>query len=187
MPMMPTSHGRQQGAVLIVSMIILLLLTILGVTSMRSTNLEERMAGNMRDKHVAFEAAEAGIAEAEDFIETVVLTSAFRANTAGLYDGTHLDLWKTLDWSDSAKYRSASDITTSHGVGASPKYIIEYIAEPGVTNEAKYNLDNYGGTSAGGGVALFRITARGTGGSDNSVVFLQTVFGVSGVTGSNNL
>ena len=94
---MTTSPARrQQGAVLIISMIILLLLTILGVTSMQSTNLEERMAGNMRDRHVAFEAAEAAIADAESFLDTVALTSSFRSNTAGLYDGTHLDLWKTL-------------------------------------------------------------------------------------------
>ncbi|MDT8403753.1 pilus assembly protein [Sulfuriflexus sp.] len=188
MSMMPTAPARQQqGAVLIISMIILLLLTILGVTSMQGTNLEERMAGNMRDRHVAFESAEATLAEAEAFLDTIAVTSAFRDNTAGLYDGTYLDLWKTVDWADATKYRSAANITTSHGVSTAPKYIIEYISEPSSTSESKTNLDNYGGTSAGGGVALFRITVRGTGGSDNSVVFLQTVYGVSGVTGSNNL
>lgn len=183
-----TSPARQQrGAVLIISMIILLLLTILGVTSMQGTNLEERMAGNMRDRHVAFEAAEAAIADAEAFLDTVALTSSFRSNTAGLYDGTHLNLWKTLDWTDADKYRSAADIASSHGVYTSPKYIIEYIAEPALSSETKTNLDNYGGSSGGGGAGLFRVTARGTGGSDNSVVFLQVVYGVSGVTGSNNL
>ncbi|WP_126456349.1 pilus assembly PilX family protein [Sulfuriflexus mobilis] len=186
MPTTPARH-QQQGAVLIISMIILLLLTILGVTSMQGTNLEERMAGNMRDRHVAFESAEAAIADAEAFLDTIALTSAFRSNTAGLYDGTHLDLWKTVDWADADKYRYASDITSSHGVGTSPKYIIEYISEPTDSSDTKTNLDNYGGNSGGAGVALFRVTARGTGGSDNSVVFLQTVYGVSGVTGSNNL
>lgn len=188
MSMMPTTSARQQqGAVLIISMIFLLILTILGVTSMQGTNLEERMAGNMRDRHVAFEAAEATIAEAEEFLDTIALTSAFRDNTAGLYDGTNFDLWRTLDWTDAATYRAATKVTTSHGVGTAAKYIIEYISEPAASADSKTNLDNYGGNSAGGGVALFRITVRGTGGSDNSVVFLQTVYGVSGVTGSNNL
>ena len=61
----PAGHHRaprrQQGAILFVSLIILLLLTILGVTSMSSVTMEERMAGNMRDGDLAVQAAEAAL------------------------------------------------------------------------------------------------------------------------------
>lgn len=60
----------QNGAALIVSLIILLVLTLLGVASMQTTTLEERMAGNLRDTSVSFEAAEAGLRSAEGYLES---------------------------------------------------------------------------------------------------------------------
>ena len=50
------SRNQQRGAVLIISLIMLLVLTLLGVTSMRTTILEEKMAGNLRDKNTSFQA-----------------------------------------------------------------------------------------------------------------------------------
>ncbi|AQZ34850.1 pilus assembly protein PilX [Pseudomonas sp. LPH1] len=56
---------RQQGAVLIVALIMLLLLTIIGLSSMRGTSLQENMAGNMRDINLALQAAEAALRQGE--------------------------------------------------------------------------------------------------------------------------
>ena len=53
----PLCPSKQQGAVLLVALIMLLLLTVIGVAAMRDTNLQERMAGNMRDHALAFQAA----------------------------------------------------------------------------------------------------------------------------------
>jgi type IV pilus assembly protein PilX len=58
--------GNERGAVLIVSLIFLVILTMLGVTAMSSTTFEERMAGNARDASLAHHAAEAAIREARD-------------------------------------------------------------------------------------------------------------------------
>ncbi len=49
---------RQKGAVLVVSLMILLVLTLIGVTAMTTSTLEERMAGNLKDVNLAFQAAE---------------------------------------------------------------------------------------------------------------------------------
>ncbi len=58
--------GRSQsGAVLAITLIMLLLLTLIGVTSMQGTALEERMAGNVRDANLAFQAGEAGLRSGE--------------------------------------------------------------------------------------------------------------------------
>ena len=43
----------QNGVALIVSLIILLILSILGVQSLQTSTLEEKMAGNFRDNKVA--------------------------------------------------------------------------------------------------------------------------------------
>ncbi|OGR32354.1 MAG: hypothetical protein A2091_00395 [Desulfuromonadales bacterium GWD2_61_12] len=60
---------NESGAVLIVSLILLLVLTLLGITAMQSTTLEEKMAGNLADRNLAFQAAEAALRDAENEIE----------------------------------------------------------------------------------------------------------------------
>lgn len=57
-----TSYANQSGAALIVSLIILAVVTILGITSMQGSNTELKLAASMRDRGVAFEAAEAALA-----------------------------------------------------------------------------------------------------------------------------
>jgi len=61
---------KQSGVVLIISLIILLLLTIIGVTAMQVTGLEEKMAGNHKDKNVAFQATEAALRDSEQDIKS---------------------------------------------------------------------------------------------------------------------
>lgn len=58
-------HGRQHGAVLVISLLMLLVMTVLALTAMQMTRMEERMAGNSRDVNVAFQGAEAGLRDAE--------------------------------------------------------------------------------------------------------------------------
>jgi len=186
MTMYCSSMQKQQGAVLIVSMIILLLLTILGVTSMRNTSLEERMAGNARDRHIAFEAAEAALVDAEEFLSTVATTGAFdNDGSDGLYndDESYANIEEFVDWDGVDPTRgfiSATNIGTGEGIATPPKYVVQFVNSFG-TEVDRTNLDNYGQGTGGGKTGLFRVTARGTGSSDNSVVFLQTVYGVGGL------
>ena len=57
---------RERGVVLVVSLIMLLVLTLLGVTAMQSTIMQERMAGNAREVSMAFQAAEAALRDGEN-------------------------------------------------------------------------------------------------------------------------
>lgn len=50
--------GNQSGAVLVVSLIVLLVLTLLGVAGMNSSMMQERMAANAQHSNRAFQAAE---------------------------------------------------------------------------------------------------------------------------------
>ena len=56
---------RERGTALIVSLIILAIVTLLGVTGMQSSNTELKLAASQRDRGVAFEAAEAALAIVE--------------------------------------------------------------------------------------------------------------------------
>lgn len=58
---------RQSGVVLVFSILVLLVLTVLGVASMSSSNMQERMAGNANLEARAFEAASAGVANSVSF------------------------------------------------------------------------------------------------------------------------
>jgi type IV pilus assembly protein PilX len=62
----PIKHPkRQRGAILVVSLLLLLVLSVLGITASQTTRMEERMAGNARDVELAFQAGEAGLRGAE--------------------------------------------------------------------------------------------------------------------------
>ena len=60
--------AKQSGAVLIIALVMLLILTLLGVSVMESSVVEERMAGNSLDRNIAFQAAEASLRAGETFV-----------------------------------------------------------------------------------------------------------------------
>ena len=53
--------GKQCGAVLIISMVILLVMTVLGLAAAGSANMELRMAGNAQDMAATLQAAESAV------------------------------------------------------------------------------------------------------------------------------
>ena len=57
-------HSRQQGVVLVVALILLVVLTLLGVTSLNTTTLQEKMANNSQEINRAFQAGESGLNDA---------------------------------------------------------------------------------------------------------------------------
>ena len=61
--------GQQRGLALFMSLVMLLILTILGVSSVQNTSLQERMSRNALDSNLAFQAAESALRDGEDFIE----------------------------------------------------------------------------------------------------------------------
>ena len=62
---------QQRGAALVVSLIMLLLMTLVGVTAMQVTTVQERMVSNSRDLNVAFQAAETALKRGEDYIKQI--------------------------------------------------------------------------------------------------------------------
>ncbi len=52
---------QQQGAALIVSMLLLIVITLLSLSSMRNTNLDTKIAVNHQHKQISFQAAESAL------------------------------------------------------------------------------------------------------------------------------
>jgi hypothetical protein len=57
----PSSRTAQHGAALVVGLVLMLVLTVLGVSGMNTATLELVMANNNQSQQLAFQAAETGI------------------------------------------------------------------------------------------------------------------------------
>lgn len=169
-----TGHrSKESGIALIVGLIVLLLLTIIMLSALKVTALEERMAGNSQNHNVAFQAAESALREAEAFIESganafapLKLSGApFRDNDENICQH---GLCSTTDPLQSEIFPNVvgTRITASTGIAgivAEPEYIIELIrTDPSVDSSRVY--------------ATFRITTRAWGGDTNSLVQLQSTY-----------
>jgi Tfp pilus assembly protein PilX len=57
----PCGNARERGMALVMSLVILMILTLLGITAMGTSSLEEKMSGNTQEGARAFEVAESGL------------------------------------------------------------------------------------------------------------------------------
>ena len=80
------SHQKQQGIALVISLIILVSLTMLGLTSIQRTTVDLAMAGNQRETGLMFQAAEVGLIAAEDSIDASNSNVDFDDPGNGLYE-----------------------------------------------------------------------------------------------------
>ena len=84
------SPKQQLGAVLVVSLVLLLVMTVLGASNMRSSSLELKMAVNTMARQQAFLAAETALEIAENNLATagysVALVSDCASGSAICYD-----------------------------------------------------------------------------------------------------
>lgn len=169
------SQHRQRGVVLVVSLIMLLVVTLLAVSSMQGTGLEEKMAGNTRDRNLAFQTTESAIREAETFIEGVVSLGNFNG-AAGLFGLTDIEPYfaLTTTWNDATQHVAAN---TDYGSYEAPRYYIKHFTTVKGT-EGAMNMSGYGDNKGTGDVTIFKITGRGTGGSaDSAEVMLRSHYG----------
>lgn len=170
----------QRGASLVIALMFLIVLTVLGLVAVRSSTMQERMAGNDRDRAVAFEAAEAALRDAElDIRLNITPASPFDLACAGglCWPSTvATPNWYVVPW--------AGGTSRIYGVGSGagayplavanpPRYIIEILPElpsgPGGTLRAGARASSTGGVG-------YRITARGWGRRPGTQVMLQSVY-----------
>lgn len=59
-----TGAPEQKGVALVMALVILVILTILGISAMKSSTLELKMAAGIQDNTMAFQAAESGLVDA---------------------------------------------------------------------------------------------------------------------------
>ncbi len=158
--------NRKSGAVLIISLIMLLLLTLIGATAIQTTSLEEKMAGNQRDENLAFQAAETALRAGE----TTAGTGGF--DLVSLTILTASEILTTSFW-------TVNPVNTYTGgslspVHTAPRYIIVNLPSTPSTCPNPLNSLEFG--PANPPVNWYQIIARGTGATDNAVVTLQSIY-----------
>lgn len=167
----PGRGGGQRGAVLVVGLIFLALMTLIGVTAYSVATQEERMAGNARDRLRAFEAAEAALRDCEGHLSDPIppLFSADGSTDAGMYDVPAIgapDKWETIVWA-SEPSRQLSGVT---GVAEQPRCIVQRTARTEASNPSQRAELPQSTAFA------YQVTARGVGANRNTVVLLQSSF-----------
>jgi type IV pilus assembly protein PilX len=154
---------EQAGSALIISLVFLLILTMIGVASIQDSTLQERMAGNERDRNLAFQAAEAALRVGEDHLRQagIVFSSA---GTNGLLSPDY-DNVRPMEGSYPWSTRS-QEITDSYvGVRSAPRYTIEWLTTRAYapSDDVEVSIVN-----------SYRVTARAVGGTTDTVVLLQS-------------
>lgn len=151
-PMM-TKRDSQVGSALIVSLVMLLLISLIGISSMQGTILQERMASNLQDRNIAFQASERALKVGENWL-------ADNANAAILNDR----LVTPSNWNGAGNNSVALD-TDDDQLSAEPAYHVGWTADYCPSPEPGSPCYD-----------RFAVTSRAQGGTDTSVVILQSMF-----------
>ena len=174
---------KQSGIALFVCLLFTLMITMVAVVSIQGEILNERIAGNARDKTLAFQAAEAALRSAESYLSGT--PGAFTAaGTNGRYLVTEASVPSALisaaqaTWAKNAWNANLTSVACSGScsnialmVANAPKYIMEQLPANAL-NETSLVLGKPNKKTS----AVYRITAAGTGTSDNSYVVLQSIY-----------
>lgn len=164
--MNPTRHimtfslQYQKGITLMTTLIFLVVLSMIGVAVARQNQMEERMVGNSRNRDLAFQAAEAVLAQAEANL------AAGENWSSGAWDGTragyreynamlenNANYWNTNSlWVDTSSHKVTLSITqdpTRDIVRVPPqlRYIVDRFNCVGLNRSYRITVRGLGGDS----------------------------------------
>jgi len=162
-----TTLRRERGAILISALLMLLVLTVIGVSVMQITRMQERMAGNTRDLNLAFQGAEAGLRDAEQMLRDTPSIIACTTPDCVRPRGT-LPVMnnQTQAWWDaqSQEYGVDGDQEIQE-LATDPQFVAEEIAFVG-----PLVVDDPGGRM------FYQVTSRSTGATGVANTTLQTTY-----------
>lgn len=195
--MVTSFPANQHGVVLPVSLILLLVITLIGITSLRSNSLAEKMTRNTIQRDVAFAKAEAALLDAEELVR--INASALKAailanNTADSCDASfdnvkglctpakhpnNLSAAKNIErWSMPSLWSSGDSFrTTADG----SQFIVEFVGHVlNSDNESTCSLPPTPTPTQWFGCPTdalqFRITALAVGDTSEARVMLQSTY-----------
>ncbi len=178
------SKQRQQGATLIVSLIILMVLTLIGVSSMNTTMQEEKMAGNLREQQTAFQCAEAAMMDTvEQVADGNIVFEDFNGGNGFLREADD----EPTDYFNPNLWNNANSSVVRTGLSTidselQPRYIIRVLGVIGEEDidpsESADGDGRYGNVQTFIEMRGYRLTVRCTGASGTAVSIIQGHYGI---------
>lgn len=151
---------KQSGAVLIIGLVLIMVLTILVLASVRSTVLQQKMATNLRDRDLTFQAAESTLKAGEKYLHTTDPLPIFNNNSGRYTFSNTRSFAKDSDWENLNTVNLSQSL---HQISTTPEYIIEKIFLTDTVGESldasKPIITNY-----------YRVTAKSKNGTSTVVV-----------------
>ncbi|NID15470.1 pilus assembly PilX family protein [Luteibacter yeojuensis] len=190
---------RQQGVVLVVALIFLLLITMLAVSASGTSLLQQKLAGGLRNAQLAEWSAESAIRGVEwQLWRSSSSKSAQIQCGSGAYSSCYqydpnapatskVQVFRnSTGWvTDGATEYDATDLTAASsdktfGLGSNPYYIIEDLGLDLPQNSGPQHESGVTSSTGTGNTStsrhLYRITARGMGNNSNAIRIIETTF-----------
>jgi type IV pilus assembly protein PilX len=174
-------HSKQSGVVLFVALILLLILSLIGVTAARMETVEERMSRNDDNHQIGMEAAEAALRAAEGGILSGIY-SDFSANANGLYTfdtttGTSMvpapTTWSTTPGAAMSYTGSGAPNLGAIALAQPPQLAIESLPPVAVPGDSISAVQYASPTPP---VTVYRVTVSAVGADGTSTTTLQSIF-----------
>jgi type IV pilus assembly protein PilX len=173
----PILARAQRGAALITALLLLVVMTILAVTAMQMSRVQERMVGNTRDQNVAFQAAESAVRNGEALVHTQV-SEGIAPFDCSAPPPCHF--WTEIDAGDVAN--QSKDWWTANatpfadaagqplpGVVANPRYVIVHRGFVRTDGDRAAGVEKVGRD-------FYEVTGRSTGATGQANAVIQTTF-----------
>ncbi|MHC8296255.1 pilus assembly PilX family protein [Pseudomonas sp. LB3P58] len=152
MSISPVPHHAQRGMALLVSLVFLLLLTLIGLSSMQNATLQEKMAASVTLRNQSFQGAESALRVGESAVQ--------------------LETFSLPVCSGTTQCAPPAESSTITGAGFNSTSGVTWIA----SGSGFYGVQNIGTTLTAVNVpsntstTLYRVTAVGIAGNSRSVV-----------------
>lgn len=127
-----TSGSREKGAALITALMILLVMTLLGITAVTTSSLQEKMAGNMRDQYMAQQAGDSILRDGESWVFRLLsrpTPACFPPSAERVWDSNNCsDIQNVASQTDSwwAGNGYVSNVANTF-VSQEPRYVVEHL------------------------------------------------------------
>lgn len=169
-----TLRHDQRGAALIVALVLLLVMTVLGVTALNSSTLQGLMSSAYRQQTSALAGVENVLLEGEMEVENIVNDPALDPDTINYYfDLVEGDPQFAASSSSSANWSIGPLVQQTIGQFAiEGRYVIEYMGEFEVPGESIAE----GGGLEDSRIHIFRVSARGTEANGEGLRIVQSYY-----------
>ena len=173
---MRTFRSQQRGVSLIVTLVLLVFITILGLSAIRTVTQEERMSTQTYDRSLAFQATEATLRQAEQWVEAAKPMPSSGCTSYTVPSATEQvtvcsppAATASPRWEDSTFTSWADAPTVGTGdVAITPSYFVEYLGSSFPCRP--------GNASDPMSCKRYRVTARVVGGDTRASIMLQSVY-----------